>query len=362
MKKFFLSLVIMTLFFGHLFSQQEGPNIVFDKLQHDFGAIKEEAGKVYFRFVFSNTGSQPLVITRVQASCGCTTSDYSKQPIATGKKGFIDVTYDPAHRPGPFVKAITVYSNAITPTTVLNIKGTVTPKPRTIEDDYPQLMGDIRLQNNQFSFMNIKNTETAVNEILVINIGTENVNIGFENIPSYLTIEAIPSVLKPNEKGVLKAVLDATKVNDLGFIVHRMTLLLNKQKPQNSLLSVTAIIKEDFSKLTPLELENSPKIKFENTEHDFKSVKSGQVVSYEFIFKNEGKSPLVIRKVKTGCGCTASTPPTESVKPGESSNIKVSFNTRNRSGRQAQYIDVFCNDPQQPEIKLKIGGLVEKAE
>ncbi|MGI6479492.1 MAG: DUF1573 domain-containing protein [Salinivirgaceae bacterium] len=356
----FILFTVLNFSFGLLFSQQEGPNIVFDNLQHDFGTIKEEAGKANCRFVFSNTGSQPLVVTRVQTSCGCASSNYTRQPVATGGKGFVEVSYDPAGRPGPFAKTITVYSNGINPTTVLTIKGTVTPKPRTIEDDYPRVMGDLRLQNNHFSFMNVFNTEKSTTEIPVVNVGETSLIIGFDKLPSYLTIQAIPSELKPNEKGVLKAVLDASKVNDYGFIVHRTAILLNGQKPQNSLISVTAVIKEDFSKLTQKELAKAPKIQFKSTDFDFKTVKAGDVVSCEFEFVNEGKTPLIIRKVKTGCGCTASTPPTESIKPGESSAIKVSFNTRNRSGRQAQYIDVYCNDPNQPEIKLKIGGVVEK--
>ena len=267
------------------------------------------------------------------------------------------MSYDPAGRRRLQKLSLSIPMESINHS--LTIKGTVTPKPRTIEDDYPRLMGDLRLQNNHFSFMNVLNTETSTSEIPVVNVGENSLIIGFDKLPPYLKIEVIPSELKPNEKGVLKAVLDASKVDDYGFIVHRTAILLNGEKPQNSLLSATAVIKEDFSKLSPKELANAPKIQFNNTDYDFKTVKSGEVVSHEFEFTNEGKRPLIIRKVKTGCGCTASTPPTESIKPGDKSTIKVSFNTRNRSGRQTQYIDVFCNDPNQSEIKLKIGGVVE---
>ena len=148
--------LFLSLLTGAAMSQQEGPNIVFDNLEHNFQTIKEEGGKVSHKFSFTNTGSQPLVITRVQATCGCTTSDYTKQPVLSGQKGFIEAVYNPEHRPGPFAKTVNVYSNAIVPTTVLTIRGDVTPKPRTIEDDYPRLIGTVRLQNNQFSFLNVK--------------------------------------------------------------------------------------------------------------------------------------------------------------------------------------------------------------
>jgi hypothetical protein len=69
-----------------------------------------------------------LVINRVQASCGCTTPTWTKEPIEPGKSGSIVVTYNPLGRPGIFVKTITVYSNATDEQTVLIIKGDVIPK------------------------------------------------------------------------------------------------------------------------------------------------------------------------------------------------------------------------------------------
>ena len=76
-------------------------------------------------FVIKNTGDAPLVITRVVASCGCTTPQFSKEPIAPGQTSKIDVTYNPAGRPGQFVKTIAVYSNGKDGTFTLRIKGVV---------------------------------------------------------------------------------------------------------------------------------------------------------------------------------------------------------------------------------------------
>ena len=60
--------------------------------QFDFGTIKEADGKVSHTFEVSNTGDMPLVITRVIASCGCTTPEWPKEPVAPGKKAQIKVT------------------------------------------------------------------------------------------------------------------------------------------------------------------------------------------------------------------------------------------------------------------------------
>ena len=67
----------------------------------------------------------PLVITRVIASCGCTTPEWPKEPVAPGKSAEIKVTFDPANRPGPFTKTISIYSNGKTGSFIMNIRGEV---------------------------------------------------------------------------------------------------------------------------------------------------------------------------------------------------------------------------------------------
>ena len=70
------------------------------------------------------TGNAPLVITKINSSCGCTVPEWPKEPIAPGKTGKIQVKYDTT-RVGPIRKTITVLSNSDTPTKVLKIKGTI---------------------------------------------------------------------------------------------------------------------------------------------------------------------------------------------------------------------------------------------
>ncbi|MDR2237244.1 MAG: DUF1573 domain-containing protein [Chryseobacterium sp.] len=76
------------------------------------------------RFEFTNTTSKPIIIENVAPSCGCTTADYTKEPIAPGKKGFVEASYNAAAA-GPFMKTVTVTtSDSKTPKT-LSFKGVV---------------------------------------------------------------------------------------------------------------------------------------------------------------------------------------------------------------------------------------------
>lgn len=96
----------------------------FEKEVHDFGTIKEGVQAEYV-FKFTNTGKEPLVITNVQASCGCTTPKWTKEPIKPGESGSVTAIYNSKGRPGNFNKAVTITSNAKTAQKVLFIKGNV---------------------------------------------------------------------------------------------------------------------------------------------------------------------------------------------------------------------------------------------
>lgn len=124
MKKY--SLLLVCLIFTMVAMSQK-PVISFGVKEHDFGKINEKDGSVTYKFDFTNKGKAPLVVSKVQASCGCTTPAWSKEPIEAGKKGAITVTYNTLGRPGVFTKTITVYSNDSIAQVVLIIKGEVIP-------------------------------------------------------------------------------------------------------------------------------------------------------------------------------------------------------------------------------------------
>ncbi len=105
----------------------ENPNqadFKFETEVHDFGTVKEGV-QAEHTFKFTNIGKEPLVITNVQASCGCTTPTWSKEPIKPGAQGSVTAIYNSKGRPGNFNKAVTITSNAKTAQKVLFIKGNV---------------------------------------------------------------------------------------------------------------------------------------------------------------------------------------------------------------------------------------------
>ena len=116
---------LITIFFIGLisFGINAQAKIEFKSETIDYGTIEKGSNGVRV-FEFINTGDEPLIISKVSSSCGCTIPKKPKEPILPGKTGVIEVKYD-TNRVNPIRKTITVLSNAETPTIALKIKGLV---------------------------------------------------------------------------------------------------------------------------------------------------------------------------------------------------------------------------------------------
>lgn len=133
MKKIGFILFALVLSTNYMLAQTPGankntPRAVFAKEVHDFGKVDESAGTVSTEFSFKNVGKAPLLLQRVQASCGCTTPEYTNEPILPGKTGTIKVTYSTVGRIGVFNKEVTVFTNVPDTIYKVHIKGEVIRK------------------------------------------------------------------------------------------------------------------------------------------------------------------------------------------------------------------------------------------
>lgn len=149
MKKVLLSLGLVIAASGFAMAQDDGhghaavgaapqaappaSNLKLEDMQfktdvHDFGTV-QEGGDIKYEFEFKNGGKEPIIVSSVTASCGCTGASGSSDPVLPGKKSVIKAVYHTDGRVGAFNKAITVVSNA--GAKVLTIKGTVEKAPET---------------------------------------------------------------------------------------------------------------------------------------------------------------------------------------------------------------------------------------
>jgi len=112
----------------------------------------------------------------------------------------------------------------------------------------------------------------------------------------------------------------------------------NNQKAVES----TADSKET-SEIAAVDTANAPAFKFEKEVYDFGKITEGDVVTYDFKFKNIGNSPLIISSATATCGCTVPEYPKEPVAPGANGVIRVVFNSSAKPGMQNKIVSITAN-------------------
>jgi Protein of unknown function (DUF1573) len=359
MKKLFLFLSIVII----SASAVSQPVMKLSSNEHSFGTFKEEAGKQTFDFIVTNTGDAPLVIQNIVASCGCTQPEWTREPIPAGKNGKITAIYDPRDRPGQFNKTLSVYTNSKPEVVVLTIKGEVIPREKTVEELYTFPVGDVRFESNHLAFTNVKKTEKKIRVMPIINTSKNPVKVEFDNLPPHLALKVNPQTLKPGEKGIVEGTYDATKNSGWGNVSDMVKIKLNDVVQENVYYYVSANLVEDFSSWTREQMENAPVFKIESSTIDLGTIQGSTANEVEFKFTNAGKSDLIIRHVRSTCGCTAVQEGQAGVgiKPGESSSIKATFNSGSYNGKVTKAIYVYTNDPKNSEAILMLNANVQQA-
>jgi hypothetical protein len=351
MKRLF-TVCICLFTFGLLDAQ---PQITFSTKKHDFGSIKEADGKVSYMFTFTNTGNAPLAIQNVEASCGCTSPEWTKEPVKPGKSGMVKATFDPKNRPGHFVKQLTITSNASNSREALEISGSVVARVLTVEEQYPFSVDKLRFKSGTLEMYKVLATAVRTENFEVYNSGDTPAIVQFENVPAHFTLSAEPVSIPAKSKGVVRCVYNAAKKNDFGVVEDDVTL---KVRNSRVVLKVRANIEEDFSKLTPDELENAPVVKTDKTAHSFGKLKTGETTKAAFTLTNNGKSPLLIRKLTGDSKYVKPSITSTSIKPGQSASLTVEL-TADSAGEKMYGVTVVTNAPKRSNFKVYLTGTVE---
>lgn len=121
--------------------------------------------------------------------------------------------------------------------------------------------------------------------------------------------------------------------------------------------------KEKIATTNPLnkqvEITDPTTVKVLDTVYNFGTITAGKIVETSFRFVNTGNKPLIITDTRPQCGCTVADKPTEPIKPGDTSSIKVKFNSEGKEGHTNKSVAVASNaEPSFPNLMLT--GEIEK--
>lgn len=360
MKKY--SFLIVCLLCSLLAMSQKAV-ISFETKTHDFGKVNEEDGKITHVFEFVNRGISPLVVNKVQASCGCTTPTWTKEPIEPGKKGTITVTYNPSGRPGAFTKTITVYSNATDEQMVLTIHGEVIPKAPDENSAYPVVIGQLRAKSKVIQMNNVDKGKNQVRVLEFKNTSNASLRVNFENLPVYISASVTPEILKPNEEGKVTFTFVSKACNQWGPIADDIFVVLNGQKKYSEEYKLTVVsnIVEDFSKLTLDQKRKAPILEIPIRELNLGTIKEGAKRVGKFKVNNKGQNALEIRRIINNTKELTVRSGKASISGGRSGDIYASLNTKGLSeGDYKKSFTVQTNDPENSFIILILSWKVQK--
>ncbi len=355
--KHYISLICCLFFANALFSQGvikvEQPNLTFKNLQADDQPMTVS-------YTIQNTGNQPVLIHRITPMTSLLTADWPHDPLLPGKSCELKITFTPMQLQEKFNMRILVYSNTKVNRTELTLSGNLVDNPTKPYLLYKYNMNGLRFKNNSINFGKVYTWQTVSDTIEYYNTLKKTVKLGaLYDLPYFQTV-FIPEEVAPGKKGKIILTLDATKKNDYGYFYEPLLLSVNGEKVYNNRLSVMAELREDFSQLSEQELANAPVATFDKKECNFGEIKPNSKTHCDFLLTNTGKRPLFIRKTKTTCGCTAVTLGKQEVPAGQSTTLRITFDSEGKFGRQHKTITVITNDPKNPETTLTINGSIKK--
>lgn len=352
----------LTILFFSVFNVQAKGVVTFEKTAHDFGMILEKDGNVSHTFTFTNTGNEPIIISNVSASCGCTTPEWTKTPVLPGKKGIVTATYLVAGRPGPFDKSLTVVSNAQESSVVIRVKGEVVQKVPSFEEQYPVTIGrSLYLASSDIALARITKGVTKTADINIFNNGIEPIKITFDKLPPHLSFKVEPEIIVPRSKATITCTYETAKTDDWGFITEAISFKINGKKVNNAKLNISATILDDFSRLTPAERATGPYPRFKTTTQAFDNTLKGSLINTSFVLTNSGEKPMTIRKISSENSAVKTSIARTTVKAGESIEIKITVDTNTFDvGAFSIPISVCSNSPRNPQAIIMVTGSIIK--
>lgn len=323
----------------------------FAEKTYSFEQVSEEGGPVTHKFTFRNTGDAPVVIQQVSSSCGCTVSDWSKEPVLPGKDGFVSGTFNPMGRPGSFSKSLTVVSNAAPSREVLYLTGNVTPRAQSKQEQYPYHMGPVWGSVSFMALPRVLHDGVTTGKLGLYNSGSREEVVRFEGVPKCLKLPGSRLMLAPGEEREVEVEVNGLEVKEWGYTSEKFTCEVEGEK---YVVELGFNRDENFGAWSEEERRNAPVAEVKTREIDFGAVRRGDALRASFELRNAGKSALYVRRVQTNCNCLKAEVGKEKVRPNAVTKVSIVFNTEGYSGVHEKDVTLITNDPQQRYIRLRV--------
>lgn len=226
----------------------------------------------------------------------------------------------------------------------------------TLKDIYTKKIGNLRFSTSTLAFGKVFTNQIKEDTIHIMNSGTSELTLLINSKTDYLEFVLSSDKIASGQEGWIAVSYNASKKKDFGFVLDRIVLNTNDKEQPIKNINITATIEEYFSENDSL----SPKAVFNQLNYEYGEIFQGEKISHDFIVTNTGIKPLVIRKVKSTCGCIKTSITKTEILKGESGIVHVDFDSFGKEGKDNRTIIVYLNDPAKPVVNLDLNGSVKK--
>ena len=328
-----------------------------------FGKIKEANGFVTHRFVFKNIGSAPLKIDNVQASCGCTTPNWSQTEVAPGQDGFVDAIYNPMNRPGPFLKTLDVRLVGTTVAEQLKVSGEVEGRPKSLIETYNDTLGpDLHMLARNVGLGRISPSGAAkLDTVRLYNPSKYPVNLKtrsktLEGGPAPWLITSSIGTIGPNGEGWIALAFQPEKRGKFGNVTDLLEVTTEGKEKAIRNVFVSVQIEDEQRVLSPAEAAKAPKLAILTPRNVSLIRENPEVKMLEgsIEIENRGKGKLNLHHIKFDCPCVRFESKPSKIKPGKVTKFAYKVDLQALPMPRTFFATIYSDDASEPTANVLI--------
>ena len=372
---------------GSAAAQSTFGNVVsVDKVNHDFGDIFTDQGPVNCTYTFTNISNKPILLLQAVSSCGCTTTEWTREPIQPGKTGTVKAEFDNNDGPYPFDKTVTVYVSDLKNPIVLHLRGSAHDNARPLKESYTLIIGNMGVKSLEIKAGTLSQRETKSGTVAIANVGRTPMKVEFKNVSDGLTVDVFPNPVPARSVANLTytiqasrerwgknwyyatPVIDGREYKATGRIpaeeqpvedLHFYTESNNRLGIGKSEIGFWAVTKENFAGIPQETKEEMSNPSFTKSTVNFGKLASGAKTTLTFEYTNKGKRDCELFKLDADCS-NVKVVEMDKTAPGKKGKIVVELDTKGMpKGENIIALTLITNSALRPVISLQIAGTIQ---
>ncbi|MCM1368947.1 MAG: DUF1573 domain-containing protein [Candidatus Amulumruptor caecigallinarius] len=333
-----------------------GADVILLDKEYDFGLMKEVAGPITGYARLYNAGPDTISVLDVKPSCGCTSAGFPEAPMAPGDTARISFTYDPAMRPGRFLKSVKILFSDNSRKTVY-ISGNVLGTPESLQVLYPVDAGRLRLTDYMVDFGVLNMGRTATHFVNAYVLSPDSVQPVVTIPREGLTVT--PSVGKagPGDIVTYSLVYDTGAAKNYGPVQIPVQFSASPSEP-GATVSVKAEVIPDARMLSIMQKGKSPVANLTADFTDLGNVPESGNITFSIEVENSGNAPLHILKAYSNSEAFSFSKLPAEIKKGKRKAIEITADAALLpAGPSQNQIYILTDDPQRVKMQARVASL-----